>query len=233
MTRPVEAGSDTVVDAVPADVNASACPPEALLSETIRPEPDDERVMVSNSADVVVEVALAVALPVALLVAVTGTAASLSRRAENSPIAARVSAGSVGVLSAPAPDGNARALTIAGAIDARATGGEVMADADVDAWPGSLAGVVDWATGVAGARRLAEAGADVFFRDDEDAFDPAAVCEAAACADPDDDELEPAVSAQATGAPSPVAIAVPIPSATARAPILPTDLLAVETGRVV
>ena len=229
MTKPVDAGSDTVVDAVPAEVNASACPPEALLSETIRPEPD--RVIVSDWTDVVVEVALAVALPVALLVAVTGTAASLSRRAENSPIAARVSAGSVGVLSAPAPDGNARALAIAGAIDVGATGGEVMADAD--AWPGSLAGVVDWATGVAGARRLAEAGADVFFRDDEDAFDPAAVCEAAACADPDDDELEPAVSAQATGAPSPVAIAVPIPSATARAPILPTDLLAVETGRVV
>ena len=231
MTKPVDAGSDTVVDAVPAEVNASACPPEALLSETIRPEPD--RVIVSDWTDVVVEVALAVALPVALLLAVTGTdmAASLSRRAENSPTAARVSAGSVGVLSAPAPDENARALAIAGAIDVGATGGEVMADAD--AWPGSLAGVVDWATGVAGARRPAEAGADAFFRDDEDAFDPAAVCEAAACADPDDDELEPAVSAQATGAPSPVAIAVPIPSATARAPILPTDLLAVEAGRVV
>ncbi len=195
MTRPVDAGSDTVVDAVPADVNASACPPEALLSETTRPESDDERVMVSNSTDAVGEVALAVALLVALLVAVTGTgtAANLSRRAEINATAARVSAGTVGVLSEPAPDSNATALATAGAIDARATGAEVMADADV--WPDSLAGVVDWATVVAGGRRLVAAGAAAFFRDDEavpDAFD---ACEAAPCADPDDDELEPPVSA--------------------------------------
>ena len=81
--QPVDAGSDTVVDAVPAEVNASACPPEALLSETIRPEP--ERVIVSDWTDVVVEVALAVAL----LVAVTGTdmAANRSRRLSASPTA--------------------------------------------------------------------------------------------------------------------------------------------------
>ena len=51
----------------------------------------------------------------------------------------------------PAPEGNARALAIVGAIDALATGGDVMADADV--WPDSLVDVVDWATGAAAGRR--------------------------------------------------------------------------------
>ena len=94
MTNPVDAGSDTVVDAVPAEVSASARPPEALLSETIRPEPDEASVMVSNSTHVVGVVAFAVAL----LAAVDGTvtAASLSRRTELRPTAASASAGTVG-----------------------------------------------------------------------------------------------------------------------------------------
>jgi hypothetical protein len=182
MTKPVDAGSDTVVDADPADVNASACPPEALLSETIRPEPDGERAIVSSSIGVGVAVALAVAVLVALLallVAVGGTvtAANLSRRLSTRPTAARASAGAGGVLSEPVPDRNARALATAGA----------MTDAVVGA--DSLAGVMDWATGVAGALRLVAAGA-AFFRD----CDAVDACEAA-CADPDDDELEPPVSA--------------------------------------
>ena len=130
MTRPVESGSDTVMDADPADVSASACPPEALLSETIRPAPDDERLIVASSIGVGVAVALALALLVvllALLVAGRGTAVNLSRRAEISPTAARVSVGIVGVLSEPAPDGDASAL----AADAAVTGAEVMADVGV------------------------------------------------------------------------------------------------------
>ena len=147
-TRPVDAGIDTVVDAVPADVSASAFPPEALVSETIRPEPDDARVMVSSSTDVVVGIATAVAVLVALVAVVaalavavgctgTVTAANLSRRLSTRPTAARASAGAGGVLSELVPD---------------------VVGAD------SLAGVMDWVTGVAGARRLVAAGA-VFFRD--------------------------------------------------------------------
>ena len=151
MTKPVESDSDTVVDADPADVNASACPPEALLSETIRPEPDGERAIVSSSIGVGVTVALAEALLVALLVAVNGTdaAAYRSRRLSTRPTAARASAGTVGALSEAEP---APVVLIVGAINALATDGDVMDDPDV------AARVADWATDVAeGARRAAEA----------------------------------------------------------------------------
>jgi len=222
ITKPLDAGSVTVVDADPADVNASARPPEALLSETSRPEPGDERAIFSSS----IGVGVAVALAVALLAAVTGTdmAANLSRRVVISPTAARASAGTAGVLSEAVSATAVSAVLMAGVIEALLTDGDV------------IVGVADWATSAAGTRRLAEAcGAD-FFPDDDavpDADDPGVACEeAAACADPED-ELEPPVSALASGLPSPVAIAVPIPSATARTPILPTDMLAAETGRVV
>ena len=182
-----------------------------MPSKTILPEPDDESAIDSSSIGVGVAVALAVALLVALVallaaVAVAGTvtAANLSRRLSTRPTAARASAGAGGVLSELVPD---------------------VVGAD------SLAGVMDWATGVAGARRLVAAGA-AFFGDCEAVRDAVDACEAAACADPDD-ELEPPVSAWAIGLPNPVATAVPIPSATARTPIRPTDMLAVGTLRVV
>lgn len=187
MTKPVDAGSDTVVDADPADVNASACPPEALRSETMPPEPDGERVIVSSSIGDGVEVAPAVAPLVArredLLVAVgdTGTAANLSRRAEINPTAATASGGTGGAPSDSDEDSDAIAL---------ATGGEVMTDAD--ARLDSPACVVDWITDVAGARPLVAA---AFLWDDAPALDAVDACEAAACADPDDEELEPPVSA--------------------------------------
>lgn len=190
MTSPVDAGSDTVVDADPADVRASASPLEALLSETTRPAPDCERAIVSNSTDVVGAVAFAVAVVVAVRLALavadggTDTAASLSRRVEINPTAVKASAGTDGVSSEPAPDTNAMAL---------AAGEGVMADAD--GWLESPAGVVDWVTGLARARRVVAAGAGAFFRDDEAVPDAVDACEAAACAGPDDDELEPAVSA--------------------------------------
>lgn len=79
---------------------------------------------------------------------------------------------------------------------------------------------------------MAAAGAAAFFRDVA-VPDGVDACADVACAGPDDDELEPPVSAEATGAPSPVAIAVPMPSATARTPILPTDMPAPATGRFV
>lgn len=152
MTKPVESDSDTVVDADPADVNASACPPEALLSETIRPEPDGERAIFSSSIGVGVAIVLAVALLVALLVAVGGTAASLSRRVVSNPTAARASAGIVGALSEAVPAPVVGAVLIAGVIDALPMGDEVMGD------PDAVARVADWATDVvAGARRAAEA----------------------------------------------------------------------------
>jgi hypothetical protein len=233
MTKPLDAGMEIVVVAVPAEVSTRACPPEALRFETIRPEPDDARVIFSDSTDVVGEVVLAAALLVA--VSGTGMAANLSRRFRTSPTAANVSAGTVGVLSEAVLDTVVRAVLIAGVIDEVPTGAEVMADAGVGS--SSIARVPDRATDVtAAARRLAVAGGTAVFWDDllvPDAVDPVAACEAAACADPDDDELEPPVSAQATGPPSPVAIAVPIPSAAAKAPTLPTDMLAVEIVRVV